>query len=65
MFSKGILEENRLTVCMVVTDNLEKYIERFERIYDDPTHPKENLKQIKHFLRKAENKISQETLKSN
>jgi integrase/recombinase XerD len=51
---------------VVQNDYFENYVERFEKVYDDPTHPSENLRLIKLFLKKVEHKgVSRETLKAN
>jgi hypothetical protein len=51
---------------VVQNDYFENCVERFEKVYDDPTHPSENLRLIKLFLKKVEHKgVSRETLKAN
>ena len=61
-----LIYENRITVCMVQKDYFENYVQRFEKVYDDPVYPPENLRLIKLFLRKVEHKgVSRETLKAN
>jgi integrase/recombinase XerD len=51
---------------MVVSDYTKKFLERLEKVYNDPAHPIDNLRQIKLFLKKMNhNGASKETVKYN